>query len=319
MVSESPVFLPCLLGPTGCGKSAAALTLARMLPLSLINADSRQVYRDFPIITAQPTAEEKDICPHLLYGFLPTEKKLGAGEYSRLARAAVAREEAGGRLPMAVGGTGLYFRSLIDGLAPIPEVPEEISRCLRERCRLEGSETFHARLAEIDPGYAAKIHPKDRQRVCRALEVFEATGRTFSWWHAKPRRPGPYRVLKIGFSLPLPELERRLALRIEEMLEKGALEEAEAALKRCPDPKAPGWSGIGCAEIFLFLRGGLSLAECRALWLKNSRAYAKRQITWFKADREIVFFRPEETDDIYEHILQSWNGGKAPEKKFPPA
>ncbi|MDR2799665.1 MAG: tRNA (adenosine(37)-N6)-dimethylallyltransferase MiaA, partial [Desulfovibrio sp.] len=308
------------LGPTGCGKSAAALALARMLPLSLVNADSRQVYRDFPIITAQPTAAEKDVCPHLLYGFLPTEKKLGAGEYSRLARAAVAREEAGGRLPAVVGGTGLYFRSLIEGLAPIPEIPEEISRRLRERCHLEGSEAFHARLAEIDPRYAAKIHPKDRQRVCRALEVFEATGRTFSWWHAKPRRPEPYRVLKIGLSLPMPELERRLALRIDKMLEKGALEEAEAALKLCPDQKAPGWSGIGCAEIFLFLRGALNLAECRALWLKNSRAYAKRQITWFKADREIVLFRPEETDKICEYILHSWNRGKIlPEKKFLPA
>jgi tRNA dimethylallyltransferase len=172
---------------------------------------------------------------------------------------------------------------------------------------MEGSEALHTRLCEIDPDYAKKIHPKDKQRVCRALEVFEATGQTFTWWHTRPLPAAPYRELKIGLALPMPELERRLARRVDLMLETGALEEARAALKNCPDPAAPGWSGIGCAELFHFLHGDMSLDECRALWLKNSRAYAKRQNTWFRADKKIVFFHPQEIDKICEYILQGQN------------
>ncbi|MDR0828258.1 MAG: tRNA (adenosine(37)-N6)-dimethylallyltransferase MiaA, partial [Desulfovibrio sp.] len=122
---KNPVFLPCLLGPTGAGKSAAALALADLLPLSVINADSRQIYRDFPIITAQPTDDEKARCPHLLYGFLPTGDKLGAGGYARLAQLAIEKTHAEGRQALCVGGSGLYFRALLEGLAQVPKIPED--------------------------------------------------------------------------------------------------------------------------------------------------------------------------------------------------
>jgi tRNA dimethylallyltransferase len=297
-LEERPFPLLCVLGATGTGKSGVALFLADNFPVGVINADSRQVYADFPLITAQPGRAEREVCPHRLYGFLPTSEKLGAGAYARQAEACVREERAAGRLPVPVGGTGLYFRALLEGIAPIPEIPPEISSRLEDRCLNEGSPALHALLADRDPDYARKIHPRDRQRICRALAVLEHTGRTVSWWHARPLPRKPFRVLKIGVTLPMPELEMRLERRIDAMLAEGAVEEARAALERCPDPTAPGWSGIGCAELFRLLSGELSPEQCRVLWRKNTRAYAKRQNTWFRADREIIFFRPDERDRI---------------------
>jgi tRNA dimethylallyltransferase len=299
---ERPFPLLCITGATGTGKSGVALFLAGVFPIGVINADSRQVYADFPLITAQPGHAERGICPHRLYGFLPTAEKLGAGAYARRAVTCVREERAAGRLPALVGGTGLYFRALLEGIAPIPEIPAELSSRMEERCRSEGSPALHALLAGRDPDYARKIHPNDRQRICRALAVLEHTGRKVSWWHARPLPPRPFRTLKIGVALPMPELEERLERRIDAMLAGGALREARAAFARCPDPLAPGWSGIGCAELFRLLAGELTPEQCRALWRKNTRAYAKRQNTWFRADREIKFFRPEELDGIAECV-----------------
>ncbi|MDR0339210.1 MAG: tRNA (adenosine(37)-N6)-dimethylallyltransferase MiaA [Desulfovibrio sp.] len=299
-----PLFLPCLMGPTGAGKSAAAAALAGILPVSVVNADSRQVYRDFPLITAQPSEEERQACPNRLYGFLPSEKKLGAGLFARAAATSIRQEAARGRTPVLVGGTGLYFKTLLAGIAPIPAVPKSLSEVWTRRCLEEGCAALHALLAERDPEYAKKIHPHDRQRVTRALEVQEATGKAFSWWHARPVPPGPYRACKIGITLPLDELTPILSRRIDHMLAAGALDEARRALERCRNPAAPGWSGIGCAEIFRHLQGEISLDRCRELWLKNTRAYAKRQLTWFKADKDIRWFRPEETTAIADHVLR---------------
>ena len=303
--AEEPQFLVCLSGPTGAGKTAAALALAETLPISVINADSRQVYRDFPIITAQPSEEERGRCPHLLYGFLPTEEKLGAGEYARLAKAAIAEACEKGRLPVLVGGTGLYFRALLEGIAPIPDIPPGVSAHWQGRCEEEGSVALHSLLAEHDPAYAAKIHPHDRQRITRALEVWQATGETFSWWHARPVAPSPYIACKIGIEMPMPELEALLKKRIDLMLQAGALEEAKAALLRCPAPDAPGWSGIGCIELRAYLEGALSREQCLERWLKNTRAYAKRQNTWFRADKDIRRFAPGRTTELVAHVLRA--------------
>ena len=295
--------LVCIAGPTGAGKTAAALALAATLPVSVINADSRQVYADFPIITAQPSSAEQAACPHLLYGYLPTEQKLSAGEYARAAAGAITQERAKGRLPVLVGGTGLYFKTLLEGIAPIPEVPAGTASHWQARCDAEGSTALHALLAEADPLYAAKIHPNDRQRITRALEVWQATGKSFSWWHARPLPPSPYRPCKAGIALPLQDLEPILEKRIAIMLDQGALEEARAALATHPDPTSPGWTGIGCMELHQYLTGKLTLDECRALWLRNTRAYAKRQLTWFRADKSIHWFAPSQTTELCEYVL----------------
>jgi tRNA dimethylallyltransferase len=300
-----PRFIICIAGPTGAGKTAAALALAAHLPISVINADSRQTYRDFPIITAQPSADERTTCPHLLYGFLPTNESLGAGEYARLAARAVSEEAGCGRMPVLVGGTGLYIRALLEGLAPIPDIAPDIRALWQRRWEEEGGPALHSVLAGQDPACAARLHPHDRQRITRALEVRHATGKPLSWWHARPRPPSPYIAAKVSLELPLAELEPRLAERLEQMLRDGAEAEAREALRRCPDPDAPGWSGVGCREARAHAEGRLTLPECKTLWLKRTRAYAKRQLTWFRADLDFVRFRPERTDDLVRELVRA--------------
>lgn len=292
----TPVF--CLAGPTGCGKTEAALALADALDGEIVNADSRQVYADFPLITAQPTPEEMARHPHHLYGFLPSGARLGAGAWADMAADRAGEIAARGRTPILVGGTGLYFRALLRGVAEIPPIPAEIAAGLAERLRHEGPQALHAELSGIDPDYAARIHPNDRQRVARALEVWRATGRTFTWWHVhampEPRCAGPLAF----FNPRLDDLAPRLARRIRLMLDAGAEEEARAALGRCGDLDAPGWSGIGCAELGLFLTGCCSLEECVDLWTRSTRAYAKRQLTWFRAVPDAVAVAPGDVDAL---------------------
>ena len=207
-----------------------------------------------------------------------------------------------GRVPLLVGGTGLYFQGLLHGIAEIPAVDPALGAALTARLEREGSAALHAELALSDPAYAARIHPNDRQRIVRALEVLAATGHTFSWWHehAMPEPPcaGPLLVLDMDPLTP------RLARRIDLMLEQGALDEARAARLRCDDAAAPGWSGIGCAEVLAHLRGELSLEDCRRLWLHNTRAYAKRQRTWFRARPGARFFAPQDLDGLLRAARQ---------------
>ncbi|MDR2504439.1 MAG: tRNA (adenosine(37)-N6)-dimethylallyltransferase MiaA [Deltaproteobacteria bacterium] len=294
-----PKKIICLVGPTGSGKSAIAARLGSALNGTVINADSRQVYADFPLITAQPGMAEQRLCPHLLYGFMDSREKISAGEYARLAHKSMEESFAQGRSPILAGGSGLYLRALLRGLAEIPPVDEGIRRKWQERCSVLGSAELHRELTALDPERAAAIHPHDRQRITRALEVYESTGKTLSWWQKNTlsKSKGTERII-LGLDMSLAELEPLLERRIDLMLEQGALEEAGRAKERCPDPGVPGWSGIGCAELWRVLAGTLSLGEARALWLKNTRAYAKRQLTWFKAEKEIIWHRPEQFDSL---------------------
>lgn len=287
-----PLPVICLAGPTGCGKTDMAIGIARELGCEIINADSRQVYTDFPIITAQPTEREKAGIPHHLYGFLAAGQKISAGEWARMAIREIRSVVERGKIPLLVGGTGLYFQALLRGIAAIPAIDPAISARIEERIAGEGTEILHAELARIDPVYASKVHPRDRQRIARALEVAMGTGKPFSWWHEhsmpQPACQGPLAVVDI----PLERLEPGLERRIRNMLAAGALEEARQALAACPDKKAPGWSGIGCGELLCLLEGAIGEEECIKLWLANTRAYAKRQRTWFRQRREAVFFAP---------------------------
>lgn len=296
----------CLLGPTGTGKTAAAIAISKRVDASVINFDSRQVYEDFPLITAQPDAGEQVACPHLLYGFLPTVEKMTAARFVQLAMEKIEEVRAQGRLPILVGGTGMYLKSLLSGIAPIPEIPAEIRQSVLDRIKVEGPQRLHEELTEVDPEYAAKIHPNDTQRNARAAEVYAATGKTMTWWHANSEHtPAPYSALKIGMKIDLNELEPHLAKRIGIMLELGALDEAKAAMVKCDDPDAPGWTGIGCAELLSFLRQEISLDEARRLWVKNTRAYAKRQITWFKKETDIHWFTPGANEPVAD-LVEGW-------------
>ena len=291
----------CLAGPTGAGKSAAALALAERFGGVIVNADSRQVYHDFPVITAQPSPEEQTRAPHRLYGFLSTRKSISAGRWVALARSEIEAAHTAGKLPIIVGGTGLYMRALFDGMADIPDIAPDIHEALINLGRLQGLSVLYGRLRQVDPPSAERIHPNDKQRILRALEVFESTGKPLSWWHEHARGTVPsWPVLRLGVKLELTELTPLLGARIETMLARGAEAEARSAMLRCADPGAPGWSGIGCIELFSWITGELDEAEMRRQWLAHTRSYAKRQLTWFRPDTRIEWFGPHETKRLLE-------------------
>ncbi len=292
---SKPLLALCLAGPTGAGKTEVALHLAAKLDGEVINTDSRQVYADFPIITAQPNAVELNTCPHHLYGFMSMEQKLSAGKWLDMALEVARDICARGKLPIFVGGTGLYFKALLEGIANIPPIAEHISKELVHRCKHDGSQTLHQELMQFDPIYATRIHPNDSQRVVRALEVFLSTGKNFTWWHEHAMPKPMVKALYLGVDITLEALTPRLGTRIEAMMQAGALDEANKALKICGDKHAPAWSGIGCAELYAHLCEGLSLADCLELWRKNTRAYAKRQLTWFRAVKDIYWFTTSDT------------------------
>ncbi len=298
----------CILGPTGSGKTEAALALARALPVVVVNYDSRQVYADFPIVTAQPEAHEQAVCPHRLYGFVPTAQPMTAARFAELAREEIAAALEQGRVPVLVGGTGLYVRALERGLADIPPIAPEVRAWVLERMGREGSAALHADLAKGDPATAARLHPNDTQRIARALEVLLGTGRPLSAWFEEQRQGDQgVELCKIGISTTLRELEPRLKKRIGAMLERGALDEVRRAWEGCPDREAPGYSGIGCKELLAHILGEATLEDACDLWYRNTRAYAKRQLTWFAKEPEVRWLRVEGLGRLPE-LVRSWLG-----------
>jgi tRNA dimethylallyltransferase len=280
----------CLLGATGTGKTAAAIALAQAFGGEVVNVDSRQVYAGLPVLTAQPTSEEQAACPHHLYGDTPLDVAVAAGDFAVRARAVAADIAARGGLPLFVGGTGLYFRAILGGLAPIPAIAPELRQSVLAEWDRLGPAAMHARLAAVDPAYAGRIAPADRQRVTRALEVFAATGRAFSDWHSQGDPGAPdYDAVMLGLSAPMDALIPRLARRIESMAAGGAVEEVRQALARYQGD-VPGLTGIGGPEITAYLAGKGNLKEAKEAWLSNTRAYAKRQMTWFRKEPGVSWF-----------------------------
>lgn len=290
----------CLGGPTGSGKTAIAIDIAKRINGEIINADSRQIYKDFPIITAQPTHEEQNIVPHHLYGFLESNKNLSAGVWAKLAYEKSREIVEKGKRAIIVGGTGFYIRALLEGLAQIPQIPEEIRRYWNLKISSDGVINLYESLKKIDTDYSKKIDPHDKQRIQRALEVYSYTGKSLSWWHNQnviPLCKGPLFVIDTSLSYLTPILNSR----IDKMISSGAIVEAENAYKKNNVSKCA-WSGIGCHELFLWLDKKIEWDECLTRWRKQTRAYAKRQITWFKGRINAIHLNGQ---TAIETILQS--------------
>lgn len=291
--SKKTIKILCLVGPTGCGKTAAAIRAAKELDGEIVNCDSRQIYRGLEIITAQPHVSDLAQAAHHLYGFWDPAEILGAGAYRDRALEVIKDIHKRGRLPILTGGTGLYLKALTDGLAEIPEVPAKIKKNIARIYQQEGSAAMHGRLVKYDPVSAARLHPNDRQRISRALEVLAATGRPLSEWLTQEHKGGDVEPVFIGLRRDLNELEPVLAARIDSMIRAGVLDEVKRVRQICADDKAPGLSGIGCQEILAYQRGEIDFARMKALWLQNTRNYAKRQLVWFKKESRIQWLEPE--------------------------
>jgi tRNA dimethylallyltransferase len=281
MRTARPVLIA---GPTASGKSGLALALAERLGGTVINADSMQVYRELCVLTARPTPEDEARAPHALYGCVGGAEAYSAGRYAADAAKAIAQAQAAGRVPIIVGGTGLYFKALLEGLSPIPSADPEVRAFWRGEAMRRPAAELHALLDARDPEMAARLMPTDTQRIVRALEVLESTGRSLADWQREPGRPVLAEAETVRLLL-LPEREGHRTLidaRFDAMLAGGALDEVRALLDAGFSAELPIMRALGVEPLAAHLREAFPLAEAVATAKSDTRKYAKRQLTWLR-------------------------------------
>ncbi|TCT02483.1 tRNA (adenosine(37)-N6)-dimethylallyltransferase MiaA [Aquabacter spiritensis] len=273
-----------IAGPTASGKSALALACAKATGGVVVNADSMQVYRDLQILTARPSARDEAEAGHWLYGHVDGDADYSVGRWLDDAAAALAALREAGRLPILVGGTGLYFKALTQGLAPVPPIPDAVRLKIRMDTIEDKTPVLHSRLATRDPETAFRLKPNDRQRILRALEVLEATGRPLSAWQ-KATGPGLIaedRAVRVVIDTDRDSLKARIDTRFDAMIETGALREVVDLMRRGLPAGRPILKAHGVPALFRHLMGEISLSEAIEIGKADTRRYAKRQETWFR-------------------------------------
>jgi tRNA dimethylallyltransferase len=273
-----------ITGPTASGKSALALDFAQRHGGVVINADSMQVYDTLRVVTARPSLDEMAGVRHALYGHVPASRSYSAGDWLRDVEQLISALRLEGRLPVIVGGTGLYFKALMGGLSEMPAIPDALRSDIRLRLEAEGPNALYAELSALDPSVAQRLNPGDGQRIVRALEVFSVTGRSIAAFQTQsgPALIDPDRALKLVVLPDRKILHERINLRFERMMEEGAVEEVEAILTLQLAPEMPAMKAIGVSQIADMLAGRMTRAEAIERSSAATRQYAKRQMTWFR-------------------------------------
>ncbi len=287
-----------IAGPTASGKSAAALGLARRFGATIVNANSMQVYRDLRVLSARPTEDEERLAPHRLFGEVDGGENFSVGRWAR--RAAGILAEIGDQLAIFVGGTGLYFRALTEGLSAMPAVPEAVRTALRARAEGRSAPELHAELAARDPETAGRLRPSDRQRILRALEVFEATGRPLTSFQGAREAPSllPGSWAGLFLSPDRAALNERIDSRFDAMIAMGALDEVAVLAARRLDPALPVMRAHGVPHLIAHLEGEISLAEAIERGKLDTRQYAKRQFTWARHQlQNFAWVTPEAAEE----------------------
>lgn len=278
----SPIVI--LTGPTASGKSAFALSLAQSRQGVIINADSQQLYRNLRILTARPSQADETAAPHRLYGILGAHEPCSAGAWLRLARMEIDWARAEGRTPIVTGGTGLYLKALMEGIADIPGIPEAVRQQAESDYDAMGKEAFVERLRHVDPQFFERLKVYDRQRLVRAYAVWLGSGKSLSGWQQQTPaafyRPGDFEIYTVD--IPRDLLYARCDARVSAMLEHGALEEVRALLALNLPGSLPVMKSVGVREFGACLRGETSLEEATAATQQATRNYAKRQLTWLR-------------------------------------
>jgi tRNA dimethylallyltransferase len=296
--------VPIVVGPTGVGKTEVALKLAEILGAEIVSADSRQIYRYLDIGTDKPPRSARERIPHHFIDILDPDEEYNAGFYSRDARRIIDEIFARGRLPLVVGGSGLYIRALVDGFYDAEVRDATIKKSLLERAQREGAPRLYAELAAVDPETAARLHPNDTQRITRALEVFSITGRPFSALAKQGNVPAEFQPVFVGLVRDRAELYAQIEARVDVMLSRGLVAEVQRLQEMGYGPELNALQTVGYREVFRYLAGELSESEMVAEIKKNSRRYAKRQLTWFRRDTRIVWFDLTGEKDLSEIVDQ---------------
>ena len=298
MSSKQPTLI-VVVGPTGSGKTSLAVALARHYSAPIISTDSRQFYRGLPIGTAQPTAEELSLAEHHFIADRDVDDDFNSGRYEHEALARLDELFKRHDVVIAVGGSGLYIQALCEGMDNLPEANDELRQSLKQRLESEGVEPLFEELRRLDPAYAEVVDRHNPARIMRALEVCITSGKPYSHQRKGEKQQRPFRIVKIGTDLPLDVLYERINLRVDMMISEGLEAEARAML---PKRELNSLQTVGYREMFDYFDGRCSLDEAIELIKRNSRRYAKRQLTWFRRDAEVAWFSPHDIEPIISHI-----------------
>jgi|SRR3989338_6363724 len=299
-----------ILGPTGTGKSEVAIDVALQVDGEVINADSQLVYRHMDIGTAKPPASVRQKVAHHLIDVVDPDGEFNAALYRELALKVIQDITARRKKAIVCGGTGLYMRALTQGLFVGPAKNPEVRKRLEEEARERGSDFLYQRLRQVDPDATDRIHPNDRYRIIRALEVFELTGKGISRWQKEHGfKESAFEVLKIGLNREREELYALINRRCDEMIGRGLVDEVNGLVERGYSLDLPALQSVGYRQTGLYLRGRVALDEAVALMKRDTRHLAKRQLTWFRADKEIRWFHPErDRKQILDSVKEFFTG-----------
>ncbi len=285
--------LAAIVGPTGVGKSSLAVKIGRMLDIEIISCDSMQIYKGMDVGTAKISAAEMAGIPHHMISIVEPDQKFSVSDYQKMVQPLIQEINERGKIPVLVGGTGLYYQAVVDDykLYPIKASPE-IRQALNELARVEGDQVLYQRLESLDPEAAAKISPNDHKRLVRALEVIEVTGKPFS--SLQKRNPGRYRLAAVGLTMSRQQLYQRLEKRVDLMLNNGLLEEVATLVEKGCNPNLNSMQALGYAQILRYRQGLISLEQAIKEIKRDTRRYAKRQLTWFRRDTRIMWWNISE-------------------------
>ena len=300
-----------LLGPTGVGKSRLAIEWAEELGGEIVSADSMQVYRYMDIGTAKPTLDDQKRVRHHLIDLVTPDQPFHAALYRTLGRKTIDQLYQDKKPIWVVGGTGLYIKTLIQGLFSSPKIDPHVRESLKQEAKEKGADALYGRLKEVDPNTAIRLHPNDLFRIIRALEVFDSTGAPISFYREQHRfGERPYLTLKMGLEMDRDMLYRRIDERVNQMLEKGFLQEVEKLMEVGYGPALKPMQGLGYKQMVQFLSKEIKWDEAVGQMKSDTRHYAKRQLTWFKADPEVQWW-DESTDrqKIFLKIKSFWGRG----------
>lgn len=292
-----------ICGPTGIGKTSSAISLAQKFNGEIISADSMQIYKYMDIGTAKPSVEEQEAVRHHLIDIIEPDKDFDAAMFAKIAKEKVSRLYEKGIIPFVAGGTGMYIKALIHGIFKAAPVDPEIRARIKNEAKLLEPEALHERLLKCDPETAQKIHPNDKYRITRALEIFESTGKKISEHQQQHKFSNePFNVLKIGLKMEREILYERINKRVDIMLDQGFEQEVRGLLEKGYLPQLKSMQSIGYRHMTDFIMGKITRQEAVTTMKRDTRRYAKRQFTWFNADSQIIWTEPENIENIEPFI-----------------
>jgi len=311
--SSLPITTPIvvIIGPTAVGKTNLSLSIANEFSAEIVGADSMQVFRYMDIGTAKPSKEEQQQADHHLIDVADPDEDYHAGRYAEESLSACRSIIDKGKMPLVVGGTGLYIKALLEGMIESLPIDKNIREELKERLEKEGREVLYAELNKTDPDSASRIHPNDTQRLLRALEIFQATGVLWSTHIENEDKKGQFsRVLKIGLTCEREKLYERINMRAQMMMDAGFLEEVQGLLDMGYGPDLKSMQSLGYRHCLQYIEGNWDLETTFSLLARDTRRYAKRQYTWFGKDKDVFWVSPEDKEEVFAHI-QGFLGTKS--------